>query len=177
MMKHIKYFIFTVCGIIVLYLLLTVFASGTHGELDCIAVNERNGDVAISFYKETHAYVKVFDAEGNELITRGLDSGGGLISYMYFEDDVLHVQNTRMSREILYDRNGEMITAFDVEYPEGFYWEGWQKDGSRYIKQVDKMTYIYDYPAFYETLWKPLKTFYLVTESGETVCLWDSKMS
>ena len=102
------------CGIIVLYLLLTVFAFGAHGELDCIAVNERNGDVAISFYKEAHAYVKVFDAEGNELFTCGLDSGGGLISYMYFEDDVLHVQNTRMSREILYDRNGEMITAFDI---------------------------------------------------------------
>ena len=138
--------------------------------LNCITVNERTGDIAVSYYEDPYAVVKVFDSDGNEkFFTRLYNNGKSIHQMIYSDDDFLYADIFMKEKTAKFDENGNMTyldSDENVEYPR--HWsDEWEKHGTSYVKQVDNIIYCYDYANFFEYYWKPETKLYIKNEAGE----------
>ena len=161
---------------LVIFLFVLVRNSIDKYDLDCVAVNEQNDNIAISYFGDSYAIVKVYDSCGNELFDRGLHNNGGGIHKMYFDEkNQLHVILGRKNAELVYDQSGEKISdskAEDTSYYD--IWETWEKKGTSYSKRGNRVTFKYDYANLFELFCNRPNELYLQTENGDEIVIWIS---
>ena len=161
---------------LLIFLFILVRNSIDKYDLDCVAVNEQNDNIAISYFGDSYAIIKVYDDSGNQLFVRSLYNNGGGIHKMYFDDkNQLHVILGRKKAELVYNQSGEKI--FDGKSEDGSYydmWEGWEKKGTSYSKRGNRVTFKYDYANLFELLCNRPNELYLQTENGDEIVIWIS---
>ncbi len=166
--------IFTVIGVlVVIFFFVYVVQSTKKNDLDSIAVNENNGDIAIAYYT-TAAKIEVFDSNGNEKFSKVLYDKGTGIYKMVWDNDKLCIWLGRTKKGVVFDSNGNQLdSVYTGEFPE-LWNDDWKKHGSSYQKQVGENTYCYDYAAWYQYFGKPIDTIYIKNSQNEK-CIWQDR--
>lgn len=166
--------VITVIVILVLFKILINFSNKTN--LNCLTVNNINGDVALSYYKDNYIVIEIFDKFGNKKFqTLEQDNGGVLRNLFYDQVGNLHAFFGRRQIEKIYDSNGDIIAVKQLNYTETDYWKNWEKKGSSYSKTVNRTFYCYDYANFFELLWNPTDVVYLQSEKSDPVLIWTNE--
>ena len=152
--------------LVLLFFLIYVVQSTNKNDLDSIAVNENNGDIAIAYYSTT-ANIEVFDSQGNKKFSKVLYDKGTGIYKMTWDNDRLCIWLNRTEKGLVFDSDGNQLdTVYTGEFPE-LWNDAWEKHGSSYLKQVGENTYCYDYAAWYQYFGKPIDRVYIQNSQGE----------
>ena len=163
--------------VLIVLLLIKIFISfidKTH--LNWLAVNDVNGDIALSYYEDDYIVVKSFDKFGNEKFQRLEDDNGGVLSNLFYDKEgYLHIYLGRCNIEKICDSDGTVISINSLDYSQVEYWKGWKKKGSSYNKTVNQTLYCYDYAGFFELLWNPTDIVYLQNGNADSIVIWTNQ--
>ena len=126
--------------VLIVLLLIKIFISfidKTH--LNWLAVNDVNGDIALSYYEDDYIVVKSFDKFGNEKFQRLEDDNGGVLSNLFYDKEgYLHIYLGRRNIEKICDSDGTVISINSLDYSQVEYWKGWKKKDLLITKQSIK---------------------------------------
>ena len=145
-------------------------------ELDAIAINPNNNEIAISFYEDGFAKVLVFDNLMNKKYGFRFDDAGGRIHEMsYDENGNLYVYLGREEYHIRICPDGTLKKHVDIgnlRYEK--FEDTWNKAGSAYKKTVNGIEYVYDYAGFFDYYGFPVNVLYAKDLTGTNI-IWSSK--
>ena len=139
-------------------------------QLDCIAVDEQTGYIAIAYYT-TAAKVDVFDSKGNLIFSKVYDTPGKGIHNMLWKDGQLYFKMG--GNTVLVDSEGNIVANDpNIEFP--ITWrDDWEKYGGAYKKYISGVEYRYDQASLFEYLGTPVDRIYINDGESEK-CIWDS---
>lgn len=167
--------VITVLVLIIVCLFFIVKNSINKYDLDCIAINDQNGNIAISYFDNDYAVIKVYDKNGSKLFGKKVYNNGGSVHNMFFdENNYLHVILGRIQAEQVYNEIGDKISENVAESSYVDMWDLWNKQGTSYSKKVDSVTYFYDYVNIFELIVNQSDRVFLQFENGETIEIWRS---
>ena len=77
-------------------------------------INEKNGDIAYSYYSPHDTIVVLCDKEGNELFSKSIPTDGGASTYIAFFGENLGVYVSREFKKYCFNRNGEELDHTEI---------------------------------------------------------------
>lgn len=155
--------------------LVIIYNTANKNDLDCIAVNDLTGDIALSYYNDQYIVICAFDKFGNKKFQKLEGDNGGLLRNLFYDDEgYLHAQFGRKQIEKKYDQNGNLVSVSELVYSDPDYWNGWEKNATSYSKTVNQTLYCYDYASFLEMIWAPTDVVYI--QNGiDKMIIWTSE--
>ena len=166
-------FCIVVFGILFLFWAIRNIQYSEKGTIDSAAVCAENGDVAISYDSNPLNVVALYDKEGNIFFSINVDTFGGGIFDMWFDDDgYLHVYIGRRDLERVYDREGNRLSQTERKSRYTKWWDGWEKKGSSYRTCYEDTTYVYEYQNKFECLFHQDTYFMIQKPDGTAVKIW-----
>ena len=111
-------------------------------------INEKNGDIAYSYYSPHDTVVVLCDKEGNELFSKSIPTDGGASTYIAFFGENLGVYVSKAFKKYCFNRNGEELDHTEIPYTaikdQGFF-KGWEESFGK--KEYSWNGYRYTYQA------------------------------
>ena len=139
-------------------------------QLDCIAVDEQTGNIAIAYYT-TAAKVDFFDSKGNLIFSKVYDNAGKGIHNMIWLDGQLYFKLRKNT--VLVDNEGTIVANDpNIEFPI-IWFDDWEKDRGSYKKHAGCVEYCYDQANLFEYLGTPVDRIYIIDGESEK-CIWNS---
>lgn len=141
-------------------------------------VNPINGDIAYTYadYESSVIRLVVYDALGNKLYTKALDSGGGGVNaYMSFSGNTLNVCSGRDRKMYAFDRDGSNATQNIMskeELTELFSFSGWDKNRNKLIYTLNGNKYVYEKSPFPKYIFNNYCKLYIENGSGDSITLY-----
>jgi len=147
-------------------------------QLDAIAINPDNNEIAISYLEGDFAHVLVLDNSLNKKHAyRFYDAGGTIHEMTYDENGDLYVYLGREAYHIRICPDGTFqkhVSIGNLKYEK--FEETWEKDGTSYRKTVNGIEYVYDYAGFFDYYGNPVNALYVKDATGTNIA-WSSGKS
>ena len=145
-------------------------------DVEAMAINEINGDIAIAIYNVPYAEILIFDCQGNLKHQFEFDNNGKNVNDMAYDQTgslylylFMKKNHVRINPDGTYESN---VAIGDFEYKE--YYMDWQKNGSKFSKTVNGREYVYDYPGFWDYYGSPVHKVFINDANGTLIPVWSS---